>query len=155
MGRELTVRERIRLKQLIDEKLDKLYKPAEQLGEAMGQVFTKDHRSQLRNLETVAGAATRSSALKNHVKNQTGKDSSRKEPKTWALQDKGKCLGERTLGLLNELGKHATDIAEALWDGAPQDEQAELARTVEIELQRGVVQTAVCAALYPIPQVKP
>lgn len=141
---------RIQLKRRIDRDLDELYKAANELGEEMGKLFTADNRSQLRNLETVAAAATRTSALKNHVKNQTGKDRLRREPEqTWALQRGAASLGEKLLALLDALGGRATSIVSALPLGDfDQEGRDELARTVEIELQRGVVQTAVCAALY-------
>ena len=87
---------RIELKRRIDRDLDQLYKQANELGEEMGKLFKTDSRSQLRNLETLAAAATRTSALKNHVKNQTGKDRLRRDQKkqTWALLHGGKSLGE-------------------------------------------------------------
>ncbi|WP_437743776.1 hypothetical protein WMF39_01495 [Sorangium sp. So ce1504] len=140
---------RIELKRRIDRDLDELYKEANSLGEEMGKLFTSFNRSQLRNLETVAAAATRTSALKNHVKNQTGKDRLRPTNQTWALQCGAKSLGEKLLALLDALGGRATSIVSALPLGdLDQEARDELARTVEIELQRGVVQTAVCAALY-------
>lgn len=149
MANELTVGKRIQLKQLVDRELDQLYKRAVELGVMMGELFL-DNRSQLRNIETVAAAATRTSALKNHVKNQTGKDRLRRpENQTWARGERS--LGARTLNLLDELGAHAASIVQRAAVDGTDDERAELARTVEIELQRGVVQTAVCAALYSDP----
>lgn len=141
---------RIELKRRIDRELDELYKQATELGEEMGELFTIYNRSQLRNLEAVAAAATRTSALKNHVKNQTGKDRLRPEPnQTWARQRGDKNLGEKLLGILDALGGRATRIVSALpLDNLDQEARDDLARIVEIELQRGVVQTAVCAALY-------
>ncbi|WP_437600240.1 hypothetical protein WMF28_01605 [Sorangium sp. So ce590] len=141
---------RVELKRRIDRDLDELYKQANELGEEMGKLFKAYNRSQLRNLETVAAAATRTSALKNHVKNQTGKDRLRLESnQTWALQRGAKSLGEKLLALLDALGGRATNIVSALPPGnLDQEARDDLARTVEIELQRGVVQTAVCAALY-------
>jgi hypothetical protein len=52
------------------------------------------------------------------------------------------------LTLLDELGRTAVGIVTALGLEASAEDGLELARTVEIELQRGLVQTAVCTALY-------
>jgi len=148
VANELSVR--VDLKRRIDRDLDKLYARANELGEGMGKLFKTHSRSQLRNLETVAAAATRTSALKNHVKNQTGKDRVRFEQnQTWAHKREGTSLGEELLALLDGLAARAVSIVSALPLGdLDQEGRDELARTVEIELQRGVVQTAVCAAIY-------
>lgn len=139
------VHERILLKRLINKELDALYACASSLGRSMGRVFAGDARSQLRNLESIASAATRTSTLKNHVKNQTGKDTKRK---TWASEQDGSLLGVATLALLDDLAGRSTEIARVLPHGGTDEDGRELARSIEIELQRGVVQTAVCAALY-------
>ncbi len=142
--------ERVRIKQRVDRELDLLYERAKALGEEMGILFKAYSRSQLRNLETVAAAATRTSILKNHVKNQTGKDRLRYEQhQTWARG--APSLGERTLTLLDELGGRAAVIVAPL-PIKDEEDRHDLARSVEIELQRGVVQTAVCAALYANPE---
>jgi hypothetical protein len=154
----MTVVYRIRLKHFIDVELDGLYQEAENLGVAMGKLFTEAKRSQLRNLESVAAAATRTSALKNHVKTQTGKDRLRYEQnQTWARKEKegDVSLGVQTLHLLERLDGRAAGIVKKLAIDGSDDEQSELARIVEIELQRGVVQTAVCAALYGEPEAQP
>lgn len=144
MAEKMSVRERIELKQLIDRELDGLYERASALGRLMGKYFGEANRSQLRNLETVAAAATRTSALKNHVKNQTGKD----RGKSWAVNTGESTLGAQVLQLLEALpGRAAIVVENAKIKGSP-EERRELARGVEIDLQRGVVQTAVCAALY-------
>ena len=149
MASELNVVDRIRLRQLIDRDLDACYQEATELGKKMGQRLSGEHQSQLRHLESIAAAATRTSALKNHVKNQTGKDRTRKEPQTWACPVEGRPLGEQTLELLEKLGGRAATIVKTLAPaGLAEEDQRELARSVEIELQRGLVQTAVCAALY-------
>lgn len=141
----LTVQQRIRLKQIIDRRLDGLYTRASELGKQMGAAFGSEAKSQLRNLESIASAATRTSALKNHVKNQTGKD---KGKETWADGEAGESLGERVLQLLDDLVGVSLEVVEELKHDGAEEERRELARTVELELQRGLVQTAVCSALW-------
>ncbi len=144
MAEKLSVRKQIELKQLIDRELDGLYERASTIGRLMGEYFGEANKSQLRNLEAVAAAARRTSALKNHVKNQTGKD----RGKSWAVSTGESTLGGQVLKLLEDLGGRASLIVEnAKIEGSAEDRR-DLARGVEIELQRGVVQTAVCAALY-------
>ncbi len=139
-------RQRVALKPIIDTELDGLYNEASKLGQLMGRLFGATGRSQLRNLETVVSAATRTSALKNHIKNQTGKD----RGVSWALKPKG-CdlsLGTQVLQFVEQLGSRAKAIVERAQMAGTPEHKADLAREVEIELQRGVVQTAVCTALY-------
>ncbi len=147
MASEITPVKRMQLKKLIDQELDKLYQPFSTLGKAMGELFGRGNLAQLRNLESVAAAATRTSWLKNHIKNQTGKDRLRfQNNQTWARN--GSALGRQALELLDDLGAHAVNIVKKLEIDPGQEAGQELARTVEIELQRGLVQTAVCTALY-------
>lgn len=144
---KLSVVERMKLKRLIDQELDGLYERASNLGKDMGRLFTLGNRSQLRNLETVAAAATRTSILKNHIKNQTGKDRLRYEQnQTWAKDDSS--LGRQAMKLLDDLRSHAITVVTTLEIDTTDEKGKELSRTLEIELQRGVIQTAVCAALY-------
>ena len=63
MLEQLSVLERVQLKQCIDQELDGLYQRASELGQLMGVYFGTNSRSQLRNLEAVVGAANRTSAL--------------------------------------------------------------------------------------------
>lgn len=144
MLEQLSVRQRVELKQLIDQELDCLYEQASKLGRLMGTFFGTTSRSQLRNLEAVVGAATRTSALKNHIKNQTGKD----RDESWSQKTDGKSLGAQTLELVEQLSSRAATVTQKLRLAGSTDELTDVVRFVEIELQRGVVQTAVCAALY-------
>lgn len=145
MPEQLSVLERIQLKQCIDQELDGLYQRASELGQLMGTYFGTTSRSQLRNLEAVVGAATRTSALKNHIKNQTGKD----RDKSWSLKIDGVSLGDKALAFIESLGGRAAVVVEkAELTDDPVRDQNKITRMIEIELQRGVVQTAVCAALY-------
>lgn len=149
MLEQLSVLERVQLKQLIDQELDSMYELASNLGQQMGLLFGKESRSQLRKLEAVAGAATRTSALKNHIKNQTGKDRGLKEPKqTWSKTVNGVSLGEQVLACVEKLGGRASAVAAKSKLKGSDEDINELARFIELELQRGVVQTSVCTALY-------
>lgn len=148
---------RIEIKHRVDQALDRLYPRAAGLGREMGELFLTGARSQMRGLEAVVGAATRTSALKNHVKRQTGKDRLRSARlQTWARSTGGEAvssgfqsLGDKFLALLDDLPAQSAEIVRDLPSTLGEaTSSGELARTVEIELQRGLVQTAVCAALY-------
>lgn len=157
-----SIRILVRRKQLIDRRLDALYATVSELGKQMGELIGTaagdSGKSQLRNLEAVVAAATRTSALKNHIKNQTGKDrgknqtgndrGNREERRTWARPLPGGSLGEKLLSMVEGLGGHATVIVKQSEFTGAEEERREWERQVEIELQRGVVHTLVCTALY-------
>ncbi len=146
---EITTTDRIRLKQFVDRELDKLYTDASKLGMTLGSLFTGTNTSQLRNMESVVSAATRTSDLKNYIKNQVGKDIQREEKKKngWSLPNENSS-GRQTLKLIDSLPDRARSIVKELALNASTDVQHELARITEIDLQRGVVETVVCTALY-------
>ncbi|MCG8424903.1 MAG: hypothetical protein MJE77_44020 [Proteobacteria bacterium] len=150
MTTDLTTAHRIRMQRRVDRRLDALYAEASALGKTMGKVFAQRNRSQLRNLAAVVASATRTSTLKNHVKNQTGKNRGRRSEPTWTAENPS--IGQQALTLLDKLGGQARDIvAETAAEPTvemTEDSRRELARTVELDLQRGVVHTLVCAAEY-------
>lgn len=156
MTDQLSIRILVRRKQLIDRRLDALYETMSELGKQMGKLIgtaaNNSGKSQLRNLEAVVAAATRTSALKNHIKNQTGKDrGSRADRRTWARPISGGSIGEKLLAMVEGLGGYATAIVKDSEFTGPEEERREWERQVEIELQRGVVHTIVCTALYDQP----
>ena len=86
----------------IDLYMEEFYPQAKEAGEKMAEV--KLAKAQIRNLETIITSVTRFSEVINYIKNQAGKDKSRKD-KTWIL------IAPLLLGQLEQLEKKASQMA--------------------------------------------